>query len=136
LNRQSISALAGDEQDRAERLVGTRHAVERRSFDPDPSKRYSRRRLVMVRCLRRRRSEMGVGSPGGGKIPCMRSSDAAASVGFLAGAVGLIALLAVFVFWGGANSSDALPYFAVPGALFALSAALGYRVWHISRRGG
>jgi hypothetical protein len=79
---------------------------------------------------------MGVGSPGGGKIPCMRSSDAAASVGFLAGAVGLIALLAVFVFWGGANSSDALPYFAVPGALFALSAALGYRVWHISRRGG
>ncbi|HJQ49906.1 MAG TPA: hypothetical protein VJ838_05285 [Gaiellaceae bacterium] len=66
----------------------------------------------------------------------MRSSDAAASVGFLAGAVGLIALLAVFVFWGGANSSDALPYFAIPGALFALSAALGYRVWHISRRGG
>jgi hypothetical protein len=66
----------------------------------------------------------------------MRSSDAAASVGFFSGAIGLIALLAVFVFWGGDNSSDALPYFAVPGALFTLSAGLGYRVWHISRRGG
>jgi hypothetical protein len=66
----------------------------------------------------------------------MRSSDAAASVGFFAGAIGLIALLAVFVFWGGDNSSDALPYFAVPGVLFALSIALGYRVWHVSHRGG
>lgn len=71
-----------------------------------------------------------------GTLQYMRGSGAAASVGFLAGAVGLIALLAVFVFWGGDNSSDALPYFAVPGVLFALSAALGYRVWHISRRGG
>lgn len=40
----------------------------------------------------------------------------------------MLALLAVFVFWGGTNSSDALPYFAVPGVLFALSAVLGYRV--------
>jgi hypothetical protein len=71
-----------------------------------------------------------------GKVHCVGSSDAAASVGFVAGAVGLIALLAVFVFWGGDNSTDALPYFAVPGVLFALSTALGYRVWQISDRRG
>jgi hypothetical protein len=41
--------------------------------------------------------------------------------------IGMLALLAVFVFWGAGNSSDALPYFAVPGVLFALSAFLGYR---------
>jgi hypothetical protein len=42
---------------------------------------------------------------------------------------GTLALLGVFVFWGGTNSSDALPYFAVPGVLFALAALLGYRAW-------
>ena len=52
-------------------------------------------------------------------------------VATLAGAVGHIALLAVFVFWGGTNSSAALPYFAVPGALFALSAIGGYRARHV-----
>lgn len=51
---------------------------------------------------------------------------------FVAGAAalfGTLALLAVFVFWGASNSPDALPYFAVPGALFGLSAFLGYRAW-------
>jgi hypothetical protein len=46
---------------------------------------------------------------------------------YLISAVGLLALLAVFIFWGGSNSSAALPYFAVPGVLFAVSGALGYR---------
>jgi hypothetical protein len=55
---------------------------------------------------------------------------AAAYVAPLAAVIGMLALLAVFVFWGAGNSSDALPYFAVPGALFALSLALGYRAWH------
>jgi hypothetical protein len=45
----------------------------------------------------------------------------------LAAVVGMLALLAVFIFWGAGNSSAALPYFAVPGLLFALSAFLGYR---------
>jgi hypothetical protein len=40
-----------------------------------------------------------------------------------------ISLLAVFIFWGGSNSSDALPYFAVPGVLFAVAGLLGYRAW-------
>ena len=40
-----------------------------------------------------------------------------------------LSLLAVFIFWGGTNSSDALPYFAVPGALFAVAALLAYRAW-------
>jgi hypothetical protein len=53
--------------------------------------------------------------------------DVAAVVAFLISAIGLLALLAVFIFWGGSNSADVLPYFAVPGVLFALSAALGYR---------
>jgi len=53
-----------------------------------------------------------------------RSADYVAS---LAGAIGLLSLLAVFIFWGASNSSDALPYFAVPGVLFVLSAAAGYR---------
>jgi hypothetical protein len=52
-------------------------------------------------------------------------------VSSLAAVIGMLALLAVFVFWGASNSSDALPYFAVPGALFALSAAFGYRVWRV-----
>ena len=47
-------------------------------------------------------------------------------VASLASVTGLLALLAVFVFWGASNSSDVLPYFAVPGALFALSAVFGY----------
>jgi hypothetical protein len=50
-------------------------------------------------------------------------------VAALAAVVGMLALLAVFVFWGAGNSSAALPYFAVPGVLFGLSAALGYRAW-------
>jgi hypothetical protein len=55
----------------------------------------------------------------------------AAVVASLASVVGMLALLAVFVFWGASNSSDALPYFAVPGALFALAVGLGYRAWHV-----
>jgi hypothetical protein len=47
----------------------------------------------------------------------------------LAAVVGTLALLAVFVFWGASNSSDALPYFAVPGVSLGLSVALGYRLW-------
>ena len=47
----------------------------------------------------------------------------------LAALFGTLALLAVFVFWGASNSSDALPYFAVPGALFGGAALLGYRAW-------
>jgi hypothetical protein len=47
----------------------------------------------------------------------------------LAALVGTLALLGVFVFWGAGNSSDALPYFGVPGALFGLAALLGYRAW-------
>lgn len=43
--------------------------------------------------------------------------------------VGMLALLAVFIFWGADNSSAALPYFAVPGVLFATAAFLGYRAW-------
>ena len=56
-------------------------------------------------------------------------APAAAVIATLAAVMGQLALLAVFVFWGASNSSDALPYFAVPGALFALSVALGYRAW-------
>ena len=53
-------------------------------------------------------------------------SDVVAVVAFLISSTGMLALLAVFIFWGGTNSPDALPYFAVPGVLFALSAAIGY----------
>jgi hypothetical protein len=53
--------------------------------------------------------------------------DVTAVIAFLLSAVGMIALLAVFVFWGGTNSSDALPYFVIPGLLFLLSGVLGYR---------
>lgn len=52
-------------------------------------------------------------------------------VSSLAGAIGMLALLAVFIFWGASNSSDALPYFAVPGVLFALSAGFGYRALNL-----
>jgi hypothetical protein len=46
---------------------------------------------------------------------------------FFLSAVGLLALLAVFIFWGAGNSTAALPYFAVAGVLFAISGVLGYR---------
>jgi hypothetical protein len=59
---------------------------------------------------------------------------AAAYISPLAGAIGMLALLAVFIFWGASNSSDALPYFAVPGVLFALSAVTGYRALRSSGR--
>jgi hypothetical protein len=49
----------------------------------------------------------------------------------LASLVGMLALLAVFIFWGAGNSSAALPYFAVPGGLFALSLGLAYRLWNV-----
>jgi hypothetical protein len=52
--------------------------------------------------------------------------ELAAYLASLAGVVGMLALLAVFVFWGASNSSDALPYFAVPGVLLGISALLGY----------
>jgi hypothetical protein len=47
----------------------------------------------------------------------------------LAALFGTLALLGVFTFWGASNSSDALPYFAVPGVLYAVAAFLGYRAW-------
>jgi uncharacterized YccA/Bax inhibitor family protein len=50
----------------------------------------------------------------------------AACVSSLAGVIGMLALLAVFAFWGASNSADVLPYFAVPGVLFGISAVLGY----------
>jgi hypothetical protein len=59
-------------------------------------------------------------------------TDVAGVVAFLVSALGLLALLAVFVFWGGSNSSEALPYFVVPGVLFAVSAVLGFRALHHS----
>jgi hypothetical protein len=42
---------------------------------------------------------------------------------------GTVALLAVFVFWGISRSSNALPFFAVPGALYLCAAALALRAW-------
>jgi hypothetical protein len=62
------------------------------------------------------------GAPG----PVDRAATFAAP---LAALFGTLALLAVFVFWGAGNSSDALPYFAVPGVLLAVAAFLGYRAW-------
>ena len=59
----------------------------------------------------------------------------AAVVASLASVIGMLALLAVFVFWGASNSPDALPYFAVPGVLFALSGGLAYRAWHLGHHG-
>lgn len=53
--------------------------------------------------------------------------DVTAVGAFLLSAIGMIALLAVFIFWGGTNSPDALPYFVIPGLLFVLSGVLGYR---------
>jgi hypothetical protein len=69
---------------------------------------------------------IGVGLRPSGKLRRM-TRELAGYVSSLAGAIGMLALLAVFVFWGASNSSDALPYFAVPGGLFAVSAVLGYR---------
>lgn len=57
----------------------------------------------------------------------------AGSIAFLAGVVGMLALLAVFVFWGAGDMTAALPYFAVPGALFALSLYLGVHIWRVDR---
>ncbi len=58
------------------------------------------------------------------------------SLGYLGGPIaavlGLLSLLAVFVFWGAGKTSAALPYLAVPGGLFVIAALLGYRAW--SRR--
>lgn len=51
-----------------------------------------------------------------------------AVVGSLASVIGLLALLAVFIFWGAGNSTAALPYFAVPGVLFVVAAVSGYLV--------
>lgn len=65
--------------------------------------------------------------------PVRGAASVAAPVAVLASVVGMLALLAVFVFWGAGNSSAALPYFAVPGVLFALSAFLGYRLLRLQR---
>jgi hypothetical protein len=56
-------------------------------------------------------------------------------VASLASVIGLLALLAVFIFWGAGNSSDVLPYFAVPGVLFALSAVFGYQAVRVAQHG-
>jgi hypothetical protein len=50
----------------------------------------------------------------------------------IAALLGLLSLLAVFVFWGADRQSAALPFLAVPGVLFAIAVLLGYRAW--SRR--
>ena len=55
-----------------------------------------------------------------------KRSSMTAVVASLASVIGLLALLAVFIFWGAGNSSAALPYFAVPGVLFVVSAVFGY----------
>lgn len=74
---------------------------------------------------------MSVGFRRVGQTFLMSRDRVVVLVASLAAVVGQLALLAVFVFWGASNSSDALPYFAVPGVLFALSVALGYRMWHV-----
>ena len=61
--------------------------------------------------------------------------DVIAVVAFLVSAIGLLALLAVFIFWGGSNSPDALPYLAVPVLLFVLSGMLGYRAVRLGQFG-
>lgn len=50
----------------------------------------------------------------------------AAAAACLASVIGMLALLAVFIFWGAGNSTAALPYFAVPGVLWAVAAVCGY----------
>jgi hypothetical protein len=60
---------------------------------------------------------------------------AAPYVAPLASAVGMLALLAVFIFWGASNSSAVLPYFAVPGVLFVVSAVFGYRALRLGPHG-
>ena len=74
------------------------------------------------------RSELPSRRDPGARRPVDRSAKFAAPLAVLASVIGMLALLAVFIFWGAGNSSAALPYFAVPGALFALSAVLGYRI--------
>lgn len=56
-----------------------------------------------------------------------------AIIASLSSTIGMVALLAVFVFWGASNSPDALPYFAVPGVLFAVSLVFGYRALSLNR---
>lgn len=50
----------------------------------------------------------------------------AAVVAVLASTIGMLALLAVMIFWGAGNTTAALPYFAVPGVLWAVAAVCGY----------
>lgn len=57
-------------------------------------------------------------APAGTRLPVVAT---------LAGILGTLALLAVFIFWGAGGDSSALPYFAVPGVLLAVSAVLGAR---------
>jgi hypothetical protein len=52
----------------------------------------------------------------------------------IAAVLGLLSLLAVFVFWGADRRSAALPFLAVPGVLFALAVLLAYRMWSRRRR--
>ena len=61
--------------------------------------------------------------------------ELAGYISSLACAIGLLALLGVFTFWGASNSPDALPYFAVPGVLFGLSALLGSHALRVRPRG-
>lgn len=58
----------------------------------------------------------------------MRTGWMALAAG-LAGILGTLALLAVFIFWGAPTGGDssALPYFAVVAVLLAVSAVLGAR---------
>jgi hypothetical protein len=38
----------------------------------------------------------------------------------------MLALLAVMIFWGAGNTTAALPYFAVPGVLWAIAVVCGF----------
>ena len=77
--------------------------------------------------------------PPAGALPLVHDADDRGPVdslgdpGNLAGPVsavlGLLALLAVFIFWGAGRTSAALPFLAVPGVLFVIAALLGYRAW-------
>jgi hypothetical protein len=56
-------------------------------------------------------------------------------VASLASVLGLLALLSVFIFWGAGNSSNVLPYFAVPAVLFVLAAVFGYQAVRFAQHG-